>query len=149
MPETLFSFVLLIFFPSPLPFFFFVEGHFTREILPWSSMWSSQPRILKHICAELSTSWHFSGTCSLFLIPFSLRIVRGYPLRLSTVCRIIGAMGSHDAVVSSEDFSVRGCNNLRVADLSVVPEVVAGNTQAVAYLVGYRCGKWIAKEQIL
>jgi choline dehydrogenase-like flavoprotein len=38
---------------------------------------------------------------------------------------------------------VRGVDNLRVCDLSAVPNINSGNTAAVAMMLGFRCGDLI------
>ena len=37
----------------------------------------------------------------------------------------------------------RGVDNLRVCDLSAVPNINSGNTAAVAMMLGFRCGDLI------
>ncbi|KAK4458990.1 oxidoreductase [Cladorrhinum samala] len=57
----------------------------------------------------------------------------------------MGKRGEEDAVVDSA-FRVIGVEGLRVADMSVVPVLVSGHTQAVAYVTGYTCGEKLLKE---
>lgn len=50
--------------------------------------------------------------------------------------------GSNDDVVTS-DLRVRGVDGLRVADISVLPQQVSGNTAAPAMAIG-----WLAADLI-
>ena len=40
-------------------------------------------------------------------------------------------------------FRVRGIDNLRVCDLSAMPDINAGNTNAPAMMLGARCAEFI------
>jgi choline dehydrogenase-like flavoprotein len=54
-------------------------------------------------------------------------------------------MGAHDdplAVLDSR-LAVRGIENLRVCDMSAVPNITAGNTNAAAMMLGDRCADFI------
>ena len=54
-------------------------------------------------------------------------------------------MGSNDdpnAVLDTR-FSVRGVRNLRVSDMSAVPNITAGNTNAASMMLGDRCADFI------
>ena len=53
------------------------------------------------------------------------------------------AMGPDDDDVVAPDLRVRGVEGLRVADISVLPEQVAGNTAAQAMAIG-----WLAADVI-
>jgi choline dehydrogenase len=53
------------------------------------------------------------------------------------------AMGPHDDDVVAPDLRVRGVEGLRVADISILPQQVAGNTAAQAMAIG-----WIGAEVI-
>src|SRR5690606_21650793 len=53
------------------------------------------------------------------------------------------AMGPSDDDVVTPELRVRGVDGLRVADISVLPQQVAGNTQAQAMGVG-----WLAADVI-
>ena len=52
-------------------------------------------------------------------------------------------MGSGADVVVDPDLSVRGIENLRVADASVMPKVVSGNTNAPTMMIAARAGDFI------
>ena len=54
----------------------------------------------------------------------------------------MGADGDRDAVLDAR-MRVRGVENLRVADMSAVPNINAGNTAAPAMMLGDRCADFI------
>ncbi|KAK3984255.1 oxidoreductase [Cladorrhinum sp. PSN332] len=70
---------------------------------------------------NMSSSWHMTGTAKM------------------------GKRQDEEAVVGS-GFEVLGVEGLRVADMSVVPVLASGHTQAVAYVTGYTCGEKLLKE---
>ena len=47
-------------------------------------------------------------------------------------------MGTGEDCVVDPQLMVRGFENLRVADASVIPEIVSGNTNAPAMMIGWR-----------
>jgi choline dehydrogenase-like flavoprotein len=57
----------------------------------------------------------------------------------------MGRDGDEGAVVDS-GFRVRGVQGLRVADMSVVPVLVNGHTQAMAYVTGVTCADVLIGE---
>jgi choline dehydrogenase len=54
------------------------------------------------------------------------------------------AMGGSEAVVDPQ-LRVRGVGGLRIADASVMPEIVSGNTNATAIMIGERAADFISK----
>lgn len=52
-------------------------------------------------------------------------------------------MGSDDGAVVDSRLRVRGAGRLRVCDASVMPRIVAGNTNAPSILIGERCADFI------
>jgi choline dehydrogenase-like flavoprotein len=54
----------------------------------------------------------------------------------------MGADGDRMAVLDAR-MRVRGIDNLRVADMSAVPNINAGNTNAPAMMLGDRCADFI------
>ncbi|MET0792468.1 MAG: GMC oxidoreductase [Polyangiaceae bacterium] len=52
-------------------------------------------------------------------------------------------MGADSASVVDPTCRVRGINNLRVADASIMPFVTSGNTNAPSMMIGGRCGDFI------
>lgn len=74
--------------------------------------------LLAHWRQTISSSWHMTGTVKM------------------------GRAGEEDAVVDN-DFKIIGIESLRVADMSVVPVLMSGHTQAVAYVTGMTCAEKI------
>jgi choline dehydrogenase-like flavoprotein len=57
----------------------------------------------------------------------------------------MGKGGDPDAVVDSQ-FRVLGVDNLRVADMSVLPVLPSGHTQLPAYVTGATCAEMLISE---
>ena len=53
------------------------------------------------------------------------------------------AMGAGDGDVVDAELRVRGVENLRVADASVMPSIINANTQAIAMVIGKRCADFV------
>ncbi|MBE3042376.1 hypothetical protein IMZ48_07305 [Candidatus Bathyarchaeota archaeon] len=81
----------------------------------------SDEELLDYWGKTLSSSWHMTGTVKM------------------------GKPGDEDAAVDS-DFRVRGIENLRVADMSVVPVLVNAHVQSVAYATGATCAEKLVAE---
>jgi choline dehydrogenase len=45
-------------------------------------------------------------------------------------------MGNDELAVVDERLRVRGIENLRIADASIMPEIVSGNTHAACVMIG-------------
>ena len=58
---------------------------------------------------------------------------------LASTCR----MGSDSESVVDPQLRVRGVENLRIADTSIMPRVVSGNTNAAAMMIGWRASDFI------
>ena len=70
----------------------------------------------EYIRTQSTTIWHPVGTCK---------------------------MGSDEQAVVDAQLRVRGVENLRVADASVMPTVTSGNTQAACFMIGERAAAMI------
>lgn len=81
----------------------------------------SDEDILQFWRDNLSSSWHMTGTVKM------------------------GKGGDRDAAVNNR-FQVFGVQNLRVADMSVVPVLTNNHTQATAYVTGATCADVLIRE---
>jgi choline dehydrogenase len=55
-------------------------------------------------------------------------------------------MGSGDDAVVDERLKVRGIENMRVADASVMPEIISGNTNAPSMMIGWRAAEFVLSD---
>lgn len=81
----------------------------------------SDEDLLEYWRQNISSSWHMTGTVKM------------------------GKTEDSDAVVDP-DFKVKGIENLRIADMGVVPVLVNAHVQAVAYVTGVTCAEKLIKE---
>jgi choline dehydrogenase-like flavoprotein len=61
---------------------------------------------------------------------------------VSGTCR----MGSDATAVVDTRLRVNGVSKLRVADASIMPRLVSGNTNAVSILIGERCADFLLQS---
>lgn len=83
-----------------------------RELLPSEAETLSDAQIEDHVRRYAKTVYHPSGTCR---------------------------MGEDDEAVVDSQLRVRGIGRLRIADASVMPTLVSGNTNAPSIMIGERC----------
>ena len=57
-------------------------------------------------------------------------------------------MGSDDRAVVDPELRVRGIDGLRVADASVMPSIVGGNTNAASIMIGERCAELVLRGDV-
>ena len=57
------------------------------------------------------------------------------------------AMGTGEDAVVDPELRVRGVSGLRVADASVMPAVVRGNTNAPTIMIGEKCADLIKESR--
>jgi choline dehydrogenase-like flavoprotein len=82
----------------------------------------SDEAIIRHCRHFVKTNYHPSGTCRM------------------------GAADDPMAVLDSR-LRVRGIDNLRVCDLSAMPNINAGNTNAPAMMMGSRCAAFVTETE--
>lgn len=86
------------------------------EIFPGDSV-SDEAGLLAFIRAKAETIYHPVGTCK---------------------------MGNDEMAVVDSKLRVRGVQNLRVVDASVMPTLVSGNTNAPTIMIAEKCASWLA-----
>ncbi len=92
--------------------------HVKAETLPGPHVTSDED-LLDYVRETGGTIYHPSGTCK---------------------------MGPDPMAVVDERLRVRGIDNLRVADCSIMPTVVSGNTNAPAIMIGEKCAAMIRED---
>lgn len=81
---------------------------------------ASDEDLMAYVRSDASTVFHPSGTCR---------------------------MGSDDLAVTGPDLKVRGLDALRVADASIMPTLVSGNTNAPSIMIGEKCAAMMLAER--
>jgi choline dehydrogenase len=97
------------------------RGFRGREIAPGDQV-TDRAGLRAYIRAAASTVWHACGTCR---------------------------MGRDDASVVDPRLRVRGLDNLRVADASVMPRLVNGNPNAAIMMIGEKAADMISNADTL
>ncbi len=91
-----------------------------EEIQPGPHVQSDED-ILEFIRATGTTTFHIVGTCK---------------------------MGNDDMSVVDERLRVHGIRNLRIADASIMPTIVSGNTSIPCMMIGERCAEMVLADAI-
>jgi len=95
-----------------------MRSYVRREVLPGPEV-ESDEEMLDYIRDHGSTIFHPTSTCR---------------------------MGPDDAAVVDERLRVRGIQSLRVADASVMPTVVSGNTNATCIMIGEKTADMLLED---
>tara|TARA_R110002124_G_scaffold68091_5_gene184637 strand:- start:2336 stop:4048 length:1713 start_codon:yes stop_codon:yes gene_type:complete len=95
-----------------------LNKHRGKEFRP-GALIQSDEQILDYIRAEAESVYHPVGTCK---------------------------MGSDDMAVVDERLRVRGVKKLRVADASIMPRIVSGNTNAPAVMIAEKCADMLLQD---
>lgn len=90
----------------------------TRHILPKPGTEASRAALVEHIRDTSKTVFHPAGTCKM-------------------------GLASDRMAVVGQDLRVHGIDALRVADASIMPTLVSGNTNAPAIMIGERCARFV------
>lgn len=97
-------------------------SRFVDEVrAPTPEMMESDEALADYIRATTSTTWHVVGTCRM------------------------GQDGDPMAVVDQHG-RVRGVDGLRVADASIMPDIVSCNTNLTSIMIGERVADWMKRE---
>lgn len=95
-----------------------LDKHLSDEFRP-GSLIQSDEQILDYIRAEAESVYHPVGTCK---------------------------MGSDKMAVVDERLRVHGVKCLRVADASIMPTIVSGNTNAPAIMIAEKCADMLLQD---
>ncbi|MFN0093590.1 MAG: GMC family oxidoreductase, partial [Dehalococcoidia bacterium] len=91
-------------------------------IAPSAEVIDDDARLEEYLRATASTTWHVCGTCRM------------------------GAAGDPAAVVDQHG-RVHGLDGLRVADASIMPDIVSCNTNLTSIMIGERVAGWMRDER--
>lgn len=94
------------------------DGIRGKEMAPVAAL-QTDAELMEYLRASASTVFHPSGTCR---------------------------MGSDSASVLTPDLKVRGLKGLRVADTSIMPTLISGNTNAPTMMIGDKAADMILSE---
>ncbi len=92
-----------------------------KELLPGEADHLDDRTLANHVRGFAKTVYHPAGTCR---------------------------MGKGDDSVVDPKLRVRGVSRLRVADVSIMPKLISGNTNAAAVMIGERCADFILGKTV-
>ncbi len=96
-----------------------LEKYRTQELVPGEDVRTDE-EILDYIRREAGSVYHPVGTCK---------------------------MGNDDMAVVDDRLRVRGVSGLRIADASVMPTVLSGNTNAACIVIADKCADMILEDR--
>ncbi len=104
-------------------------------------------RIARHAPLKSKIAEEFRPTADLAMDDYegTLDWARNYTASIyhpTGTCR----MGQDERAVVDERLRVRGIAGLRVADCSIMPEIVSGNTNAPAIMIGEKCSDLVRED---
>lgn len=104
-------------------------------------------RIARHAPLKSKIAEEFRPTADLAMDDYegTLDWARNYTASIyhpTGTCR----MGQDERAVVDERLRVRGVSGLRVADCSIMPEIVSGNTNAPAIMIGEKCSDLVRED---
>ena len=92
-----------------------------RVLAPSAETVESDELLVQYIRATASTTWHVVGTC-----------------RMGPAADAMAVVDQHGRV--------HGLQGLRVADASIMPDIVSCNTNLTSMMIGERVAEWLAAE---
>jgi choline dehydrogenase len=95
-----------------------LQKYLGEEFLP-GPLTQSDEQILDYVRAEAESVYHPVGTCK---------------------------MGSDNQAVVDERLRVHGVKGLRIADASIMPEIISGNTNAAAIMIAEKCADMLLQD---
>ena len=104
---------------SPGPF----QKEIEEIIRPRNFHNMSEKELSEYVRRYQQSTWHYSGTC-----------------RMGRV--------EDDMIVCSPDGLVKNVSNLRISDASLMPMVIAGNTNATTMMIGRKIGTEAAQNYV-
>ena len=133
--------------PDPMAKPFIDANHFSAEVdrlsavslFRWLRSLGKQPALAQWIAEETLPGARIESDEDILQNAVSLG---------GTAYHICGTarMGSDDAAVLDPELRVRGVTGLRVADTSIMPRIVSGNTNAPAMVIGMRAAELILQR---
>jgi choline dehydrogenase len=111
------------------------------EGLKLSRKISQAPAFAKYVADEVEPGLDRVSDDELLV---HLRAKGGTIFHPTSTCR----MGQDDRAVVDERLRVRGVSGLRVADCSIMPQVVSGNTSAPAIMIGEKCADMMLSDKL-
>ncbi|WP_107705766.1 GMC family oxidoreductase [Nocardioides allogilvus] len=109
-----------------------------REGLDMIRETMSHPSIARHVKGEYEPGPAYSGD----------RLTDEIRNRATTVYHPVGScrMGVDERAVVDPELKVRGIDGLRVADASIMPTIIRGNTNAPSIMIGEKCAELILQK---